>query len=147
MSTNKTNSALLNDRSNEFISYNNINNNRLQSPSFADDYSNYDLLYNDNNDNNEFDRFMGSYPDIESDNVTEAIRLEGNGSSLESLTGLTDRRLSNNSEFDFRIDNETDFSWLADYNISELEPSELFFPSLFSSILWFTSNFNLSRNG
>ena len=34
------------------------------------------------------------------------------------------------SEFDYRTDNEeTDFGWLADYNISELEPSELFFPS------------------
>ena len=37
---------------------------------------------------------------------------------------------SNSKEFDFRVDNDdTDFSWLADYNISDLEPSELFFPS------------------
>ena len=36
------------------------------------------------------------------------------------------------SEFDYRADNETDFSWLADYNISELEPSELFFPSKYT---------------
>jgi hypothetical protein len=34
------------------------------------------------------------------------------------------------SEFDFRtVNDDVDFRWLADYNISELEPSELFFPS------------------
>lgn len=77
---------------------------------------------------------MESFPDVESDNVTEDVRRFGNVSEAErqrANVGLTKRRLSNNSEFDFRIDNETDFSWLADYNISELEPSELFFPSKF----------------
>jgi hypothetical protein len=119
------------DQSNDFSSYN--TNNQFKSAFFADDYSYYDPTES-NNDSYEDNLFMESFPDIESDNVTEDVRRFGNVSEAERQrgnVGLTKRRLSNNSEFDFRIDNETDFSWLADYNISELEPSERFFPSKF----------------
>lgn len=48
---------------------------------------------------------------------------------VENGVTIADNVTNSGGDFDYRADNDTDFSWIADYNISDLEPSELFFPS------------------
>ena len=73
---------------------------------------------------------------VNASNIIPDLKPNDNQTELES----PDPSEVFESEFDYRADNETDFGWLADYNISELEPSELFFPSeyifLFFKVQW-----------
>ena len=81
---------------------------------------------NDYNDS-EYDFFNKTVANhqVNASNIIPDLKPNDNQTELES----PDPSEVFESEFDYRADNETDFGWLADYNISELEPSELFFPS------------------